>query len=93
MMAEGERLLYPCYFNATLTRAEGRRIARNQAAKNPALADLERALRRMKLTFRSEQQHHPAHWWKSEGRVVVSWKDRSKEDLIREVARNLEVKR
>ena len=93
MMAEGERLLYPCYFNSALTRDQGRRVPRGKAVKNPCLADLEKALRKMKVAFRSEQHHHPCHWWKREGRIIVSWGAHSKEDLIKEVARYIEVKK
>ena len=43
---KGERILYPCYFNANLMRGEGRRITRSRAVKDPSLADIERAVKR-----------------------------------------------
>jgi signal recognition particle subunit SRP19 len=89
---KGEIVLYPCYFNGALTRRGGRRIAARIAPKNPTLTDLEHALRKSKITFRSEAKHHPAHWWKHEGRVVVTWGGR-KEALLRQVATQFEMKR
>jgi len=43
---KGERILYPCYFNANLMRSQGRRITRSRAVKDPSLADIERAVKR-----------------------------------------------
>jgi len=91
-MAQGERILYPCYFNAAYSRAEGRRVPRNLGIKGPALTDLERVVRKLGLTFRAEEHHHPQHWIRHEGRLVVAWTG-SKEELIRKVAQKLEVKR
>jgi len=82
---KGERILYPCYFNAALKRAEGRRIPRERAVKDPTLMDLEKAAKRAGLSFRSEQKHYPARWWQKEGRIVVQWKE-SKEELLKRVA-------
>ena len=61
-------------------------------AKAPALADLERVLTRLGLTYRAEEHHHPGHWVRKEGRVVVEWTE-SKETLIRKVAEKIGVKR
>jgi signal recognition particle subunit SRP19 len=89
---KGERILYPCYFNAGLKRSEGRRIHRSRAIKDPVLADIEKAVKKCGLTCHTEQKHHPAYWWKKEGRVVVTY-DRSKEQLLKAVAGKLEVKK
>jgi signal recognition particle subunit SRP19 len=87
---KGERVLYPCYFNAGLTRQQGRRIPRSRAVKDPALPDIERAVKRCGVRYRIEQKSHPAYWWKHEGRIVVSW-SQVKEQLLKKVAANLEV--
>ena len=67
-----ECILYPCYFNAALTRRQGRRVPRQGAAKAPSLAELERALKRAGIGFHAEDQHHPAHLQRHEGRVLLS---------------------
>lgn len=89
---KGERILYPCYFNSTLTRQAGRKVPSTRGAKSPTLPDLEHALKKAGIRFRTEQKSHPAHWFQHEGRAVVTW-DKSKGELIRKVAANLEVKR
>jgi len=83
-----ERILYPCYFDATLKRREGRRVARNLGAKSPDTAAIGAVLRKMKVPHRVEEHHHPARWAEREGRIVAEWEG-SKEDLIRKIARDL----
>ncbi|HON41131.1 MAG TPA: signal recognition particle subunit SRP19/SEC65 family protein [Methanoculleus sp.] len=87
-----ERILYPCYFDASLRRREGRRVARNLAVKSPDTSAIATVLRKMNLPHRLEGHHHPARWVEREGRVVVEWKG-SKEDLIRKVAAGLSGRR
>ena len=91
-MAQGECILYPCYFNTASSRRQGRRVARSRGAKAPVISDLERALKRAGVTFRIEEHHHPAHWMRREGRIVAEWHE-GKEALIKKVAQRLEVKR
>ncbi|WOX55163.1 MULTISPECIES: signal recognition particle subunit SRP19/SEC65 family protein [unclassified Methanoculleus] len=83
-----ERILYPCYFDVTLTRREGRRIAKNLGVKSPELSAVETILQGMKVPHRVEERHHPARWAQHEGRIVAEWEG-SKGDLIRKVASGL----
>jgi signal recognition particle subunit SRP19 len=89
---QGECILYPCYFDVSLTRNEGRRVPRSRTIKDPSLTEIEKALKRYHLRFRSEPKSHPAYWWKREGRTVVTWGE-GKQKLISMVADFLEVKR
>jgi signal recognition particle subunit SRP19 len=90
-MVEGECILYPCYFNASYTRRQGRRVPLSRCAKAPVISDLERAFKRAGVTFRIEDHHHPAHWIRREGRIVAEWKQ-GKEALIKKITQRLEVK-
>ena len=83
-----ERILYPCYFNTALERRQGRKVLRKDGAKVPSLTEIERALKKLGMRFRVEDKHHPAHWMRKEGRVVVEWKE-AKAALIRKVAHQL----
>lgn len=89
---KGECILYPCYFNASLSRNEGRRVPRTLGAKGPVINDIERALKRANVKFRVEEHHHPAYWMRHEGRIIAEWHEK-KESLIKKVAQKLEVKR
>ena len=83
-----ERILYPCYFDATLQRRKGRRVPKELGVKSPDLPAIEAVLRKMKVPYRLEEHHHPARWAEREGRLVAEWEG-SKEDLIRRVAKRL----
>ncbi|MCQ1538569.1 signal recognition particle protein Srp19 [Methanocalculus taiwanensis] len=83
------RILYPCYFNPSLTRAEGRRINTTYALKAPKIQEIERAARQVGATNTEIEPHsHPAHWFRREGRLVLDWNG-SKESLIKKVSRKL----
>ncbi|MDD4253922.1 MAG: signal recognition particle subunit SRP19/SEC65 family protein [Methanofollis sp.] len=84
-------ILYPCYFSAGLKRSEGRRVPVGRAVKNPTVDDIGAALKRCGYTYRAEEKHHPAHWFKREGRVVVECTE-SKGTLIKKVAGTIEVR-
>ena len=89
---KGQRILYPCYFDSALTRDDGRRVSRSRAIKEPTIGDIEKAVKRCHLRYRTEQKSHPAYWWKHEGRIVVSW-EQGKEKLLTTVAGALECRR
>ena len=60
-MAQGECILYPCYFNTAYTRRQGRRVSQNRGLKAPVISDIERALKRIGVTCRIEDHHHPGY--------------------------------
>ncbi|MDD1702435.1 MAG: signal recognition particle protein Srp19 [Methanoregula sp.] len=91
-MEKGECILYPCYFNAALTRAEGRRVPVKFGAKGPVAGDLERALNKAGISCEIEEHPHPSHWARHDGRVIAQWPGK-KSDLIKKVAQRLEVRR
>ncbi len=86
---ENERILYPCYFDSTLTREEGRRVPLKKGTKHATLIELEKALLRCKIPYRTEKKAHPAFWYKFDGRAIVQWKEQ-KQKLIRIVSDHLE---
>ena len=51
MVSKGERIvvLYPEYFDASLSRKEGRRVPKRLAVSTPKLEDIEKAARNLKL--------------------------------------------
>jgi signal recognition particle subunit SRP19 len=89
---KGACILYPCYFNASLKRQQGRKVPLSKATKNPTLVDLENSLKKNGLKFHAEQKHHPGHWARHEGRMVVTW-DKSKQELLKIVCSKLEIRK
>jgi signal recognition particle subunit SRP19 len=88
MPEKGERILYPCYFNANLTRDEGRRLPLSLAVKSPTSADIERALKKCGIRSRIEPSPHPSYWFRHEGRVIALT-DEKKGSLIRKAAQKM----
>ncbi|MDV0441870.1 signal recognition particle subunit SRP19/SEC65 family protein [Methanorbis furvi] len=84
------RFLYPCYFNAGLTRSQGRRVAKTLAVSSPNLAQVTRAVKQCSVTVLDEERDimHPAHWFSREGRLRVEYEG-SKEELLQKVAHKL----
>lgn len=81
------RFLYPCYFDADLTRSEGRRVAKSLAVSSPNMAMVSRAAKLCSIPVLAEERdaHHPAQWYKAGGRVSVEYVG-SKENLLKMVA-------
>ncbi len=89
---KGECILYPCYFNASLKRIQGRKVPLSKAVKNPTLADIENSLKKSGVKFVVEQKHHPGQWARHEGRLVVTW-DKQKQELLKRVCAKLEARK
>lgn len=88
---ENGHILYPCYFDASIKRRNGRRVSRGLASDRPTVNDIESALKQLHISYERQDKSHPAFWWKHDGRIVVMFKG-SKKELIRTVAANLNVK-
>ncbi len=82
-------LLYPAYFDASKTRAEGRRVPRALAVDGPTPDRLAAAAKALGLAAEVEAEAaHSRAPWAGGGRVKVQ-KRGTKEALMKEVARKL----
>ncbi len=80
-------VLWPRYFDARLTREEGRRVAKDLAVKDPDAKWVESAAKKAGLeTTLEEDKHHPSLPYKAAGRVLVK-KSHAKEAILRAVAK------
>ena len=91
MVKSGDKavVLWPRYFNAKLSRAQGRRVPRSVAVKDPDAKWIEAAAK--KAGFRAtleEDATDPRLPFKPVGRVLVE-KDGSKEAVIQAVAKQM----
>ena len=88
MVSKGHEgfVLWPHYFDASLSRAQGRRVGATIAVKDPDAAFVETAAKRLNLDPKVEEKlAHPSVPYERTGRVLVSKKG-SKEAVIRLVA-------
>jgi len=82
-----ENVLYPAYYDAALTRGEGRRVAESMAVEAPTVDELATAVQQVgydavieRDTAYSREHHEPR------GRVLVKGtEDSTKNDLVQAV--------
>ncbi len=81
-------VLYPEYFDKSLTRKQGRALPKNKAVANSTLSKLAKACEILELDFEVEKdKKYSKNWWTSEGRVIVNPEGiTNKTELIRRVA-------
>ena len=78
--------IWPQYLNKELSINEGRKISKEDSVKEPTINDIERALKRLGLTFELEKdKSYPGKWYEKSGRALVEWEG-TKLELIKEIS-------
>ena len=78
--------IWPQYLNKNLSLSQGRKIALEDAVKDPSINDIEKALKRLGLKYEiDKEQAYPGKWYEKSGRALVEW-DKTKLELIREIS-------
>ncbi|MEE9150893.1 MAG: signal recognition particle subunit SRP19/SEC65 family protein [Thermoplasmata archaeon] len=82
-------VLYPEYFNAKFTRAEGRRVSKKMAKPSPTVEDIEKAAKSLSLNPVVEKdKSYPKFWHEKRGRVLVE-KKMPKTELLKKIGKAL----
>ncbi|WP_448577795.1 signal recognition particle protein Srp19 [Thermosphaera sp.] len=82
-------ILYPSYFDSTLSRSDGRRIPASLAVPSPSIEEIYNAAAKLGLNPVVENDKaYPGKWW-VKGRVIVD-KKYGRMELLRKIA--LEIK-
>lgn len=82
-------VLYPEYFTAKYTRAEGRRVPKSLAKTSPTVEDLEKAAKSIGLNpIVEKDKSYPRYWFKKRGRILVK-KKMSKSELLKAIGKAL----
>ena len=78
--------IWPQYLDKNLSLSKGRKIAKEDAVKEPTVNDIEKALKRLGLEYEVQKEFsYPGKWYEKSGRVLVEW-DKTKLELIREIS-------
>ena len=91
MVSRGEvkYVVWPIYFDKSVSRLAGRKVSRKQAVEKPNIDDIAKAAKSLKLNPVIEKDcFHPSRNWKKEGRVLIDKKD-LKSKLLRQIASRL----
>jgi len=88
MVSRGEDkyVVWPIYFDISVSRLSGRKVSKKQAVEKPNIEDIAKAAKSLKLNPIIEKDcHHPSQNWRKEGRVLIDKKD-LKSKLLRQIA-------
>ena len=89
---DGYFIIYPQYFDAGISRGQGRRVPRDMAVRSPTALDVFHAAQAAGFDPELDPEgQHPAFWHARSGRVLISVDtvDGNKVGLINVIARYL----
>jgi signal recognition particle subunit SRP19 len=86
---ENKYVIYPLYFDRTLSRLHGRKVAKKYAVEKPTLETIAKAAQSLKLNPSLEKNvSHSSTPWKKEGRLLIEKKG-PKANLLIQIANRL----
>ena len=91
MVSRGEEkyVIYPIYFDKSVSRLTGRKLSKKYAVEKPNIEDIAKAARSLGLNPVLEKDRaHPSTPWKKNGRLLIDKKDK-KSKLLRQIASRL----
>lgn len=78
--------IWPQYLDKNLTLSEGRKISKENAVASPTVDEIEKALKRLGLTYNVQKERsYPGKWYEKSGRILVEYEN-TKLELIKEVS-------
>ena len=91
MVSRGEDkyVVWPVYFDKSVSRLSGRKIAKKHAVEKPSIEDIAKAAKSLGLNPVLEKNcAYPSKHWKKEGRILVDKKD-TKSKLLVQIANRM----
>ncbi len=81
--------VWPQYLDKNLSLKEGRKVSKEIAVSEPSLHDIEKALKRLKLTYNTQKERsYPGKWYEKSGRILVE-SDKPKLELLKDISLKL----
>lgn len=72
---EGKYVIWPVYFDKTLSKVEGRRVSKKHAVEKPNIENIIKSAKSLGLNPVLEKDSaHPSKHWKQDGRILVDKK-------------------
>lgn len=82
-------IIWPIYFDVNKSRAEGRRVPKNQAVQSPKITEIKEAADKLGLENEINlEAHFPKTPWSKGGMMLVE-KNEPKEAIIQKIAKQL----
>lgn len=90
MRKQEKFIIWPAYFDANKTRAEGRRVAESAGVPSPRIVEIQEAATKLALEHELvPEKAHPKAPWSKQGMLLVE-KQASKEQVIKRIAKQLQ---
>ena len=81
---ENKYVIWPIYFDTSVSRHKGRKIAKKYAIEKPSIVNITKAAKSLKLNpILEDNCAYPSRHWKKEGRVLVDKKDLKSKLLVK----------
>jgi signal recognition particle subunit SRP19 len=82
------------YFDAKLTRSEGRRLPKDLAIDKITIEEIAKSANRLGYQVQIEPRlQYPRKWWEDPGRVLINTKGKKKSKVLKEVAKEIKKQR
>jgi signal recognition particle subunit SRP19 len=91
MVSRGEEkfVIWPIYFDKSVSRLDGRKVSKKHAVDKPSADSIVKAAKSLGLNPVVEKDsRHPSKHWKKEGRILVDKKS-SKSKILTQIANRL----
>lgn len=86
---EDKYVIWPVYFDKSVTRAEGRKVAKKLAIDKPSIENISKAAKSLGFNPVLEKESaYPSKHWKKEGRILVDKKE-AKSKILVQIARRI----
>ena len=86
---EDKYVIWPVYFDKSVSRLSGRKVAKKHAVEKPSIEDIAKAAKSLGLhPILEKTVCHPSQPWKKDGRVIVDKKG-SKSKLLVQISNRL----
>ena len=83
-------IIWPEYFDRSLSRKYGRKVPKNYAIEQPTVEKIENALKALNFEYKTELNvSYPRRWWMRSGRLIVKANNIKKQLLVRRIAKKL----
>lgn len=87
---ENKFVIWPLYFDSSLSRLKGRKVPKKFSVEKPLLEDIAKAAKSLGLNpVMEKDMAHPSRTWKKEGRILVDTKGIKKSKVISQIASRL----
>jgi signal recognition particle subunit SRP19 len=91
MVSRGEEkyVVWPIYFDKSVSRIAGRKVSKKDAVEKPSAENIAKAAKSLGLNpILEKEAKHPSKNWKKEGRILIDKKD-SKSKLLRQISKRM----